>query len=98
MPTQRENEQQESLNELLMALRQLQTATDAFEKLSLQDFYRFFSDANRSMAPGKAETKARALATRVLRSLEKGEHPDCRERLRDVHRCAEAVVTALANS
>jgi hypothetical protein len=95
MPTQRENEQQESVNELLMALRQLQTATDAYERLSLRDVYRFFSDANRWMAPGKAETRARALASRVLRSLEKGEHPDCKERLRDLHRCAELVITAL---
>jgi hypothetical protein len=97
MPTQQENEQQESVKELLMALRQLQTAPDAFEKLGLQDSYRFFSDANRWTSRGKAETRARALAVRVLRTLEKGEHPDCKERLRDVRRCAEAVVTALAN-
>jgi hypothetical protein len=96
MPTQRENEQQEAVNELLMALRQLQTATEAFEKLGLQDFHRFFSDANGWMAPGKAETKARALATRVLYALEKGEHPDCKERLRDVCRYAEALITSLA--
>ena len=91
MPTQRETEQREAVNELMMALRQLMTAPDAFEALGLRDLREFFSHADR-WALDKVEMKARALATRVTRALEKGEHPDCKERLRDVHRAAEAVV------
>ncbi len=91
MPTQRENERHEAVSELLMALRQLMTAPTAFERLGLRDFQEFFGHADRR-PPDKVETKARALASRVTRSLEKGEHPDCKERLRDVHRAAEAVV------
>ena len=91
MPTQRENERGMVVNELLMALRQLMTAPDVFERLGLRDSREFFSHVDR-WAPDKVETKARALATRVTRALEKGEHTDCKERLRDVHRAAEAVV------
>jgi hypothetical protein len=43
MPTQRENEQHEAVNELLMALRRVMTAPEAFERLGLRDFQEFFS-------------------------------------------------------
>ena len=97
MPTQRENEQHEAVSELLMALRQLMTAPDVFERLGLRDFQEFFSHVDR-WATDKVETKARALAARVTRSLERGEHPYCKERLRDVHRAAEVVVGLFAES